>query len=262
VIDHNKFSLDGIDNTAFGAYISGGSWIAISQTFSFVIPGPFLSKEVVIGGVDSSGEAITINDDGNGNLFYLVPNPVVQNPPLSTNPAIPGMYNLNNSNPGLNNPTVIGIIDYVSGQIDFTLPVGVSLALGTLFTVWVSQYITGRPYSLLFWNNEFTIRPVPKDILKVEVETYLTPVQFLATSDNPILLQWWQYIAYGASMEILRERQDLEGVQNLTEGFMRQEALVLERQGIEEINVPTYQLFNSSQTVYVNGGWGQGGPLG
>lgn len=265
-INANTFSLNGIDNSTFGAYTSGGIWTTISQTFSFVIPGPFLSKEVVIGGVDSSNNPISINDDGNGNIQIVSnnknpsPNPVVSVPLQNTNPAIPGMYNRNTGNPGLINPLNIGTVDYVSGQIDFTLPSGISLGLGTLFTVWVSQYQTGRPYCLLFWNNEFTIRPVPKLIHKIEVETYLTPVQFMLSSDLPILSQWSQYIAYGVAREILRDRQDMEGVANLEDGFMRQEALVLERQGIEEIGQPNFQLFNSTQPYSVYGGWGGGYP--
>jgi Ubiquitin-activating enzyme E1 FCCH domain len=261
VVDVNDFNIN-IDTTLFGIYTSGGSWISNNQTFSFTIAAPFLSKEVVLGGVDAGGNPITINDDGNGNLLYLVPNPVVYTPLQNVNPAIPGMYNRNNSNPGLNNPTIIGTVNYVSGQMNFTLPAGVSLGSGELFTIWVSQYQTGRPYSLLFWNNEFTIRPVPKYVHKVEVETYLTPVQFMNSTDNPILTQWSQYIAYGTALEILRDRQDMEGVQNLMEGFKRQEALVLERQGIEEINTPTYQFFNSTQTYWINGGFSQGGFFG
>lgn len=234
------------------------------QTYTFTIAAPFLSKEVVIGGVDVAGNAISINDDGNGNLQLVSdntipsPNPVVSVPVQTTNPAKPGMYNLNTANPGLINPLNIGTVNYVSGQISFTLPAGISIANGTVFTVWVSQYQTGRPYNLLFWNNEFTIRPVPKLIHKVEVETFLTPVQFMLSTDVPILNQWAQYIAYIASMEILRDRNDFEGVEGLREGMMRQEGLVLERQAIEEIGTPNYQLFNSTFPRYTNGGWGQG----
>lgn len=246
----------------------------VTKAFTFTIPAPFLSKEVVLGGVDITGAAISVNDDGNGNLQLQLPNPVLSvpaqyNPPV-TNPPIPGMKNLNTSNPGLINvntqtldpsmvpyPGGIGTVNYVSGVFNINFPV--APALGTIMTLWVSQYQTGRPYSLLFWNNEFTIRPVPKLIHKVEVETYLTPVQFMESTDVPILNQWSAYLAYGAAMEILRDRQDLEGVENLREGFMRQEALVLERQGIEEINVPNYTLFNSTQINFVNGGFGQGG---
>lgn len=259
VIDANTFSLNGIDNTPYGGYTGGGTWTSTSQTFSFTIPGPFLSREVTIGGLDVNNAPISINDDGNGNLFYLSPNSRTYSPALNTNPAIPGMYNANVGSPGLNNPQTIGSVDYVGGTIDFTLPSGVSLGAGQLFTVRVAQYTTGRPYTLLFWNNEFTIRPVPKLIHKVEVETYLTPVQFLNTTDNPIVQQWWQYIGYGVAREILRQRQDLEGVANLEEGFLRQEALVLERQANEELFVPNYNLFNSTQLNWINGGFGQGG---
>ena len=250
VINANTFSLDGIDNTAFGAYTSGGTWSATSQTFSFNIPGPFLSKEVVIGGTDTSGNPISINDDGNGNLQLISPNAVVSVPLQTTNPALPGMYNLNTANPGLKNVTNIGTVDYVTGQIDFVLPSGISLASGTQLTVWVSQYQPGRPYSLLFWNNEFTIRPVPKEIHKVEIETFLTPVQFMQTTDVPILNQWWQLIAIGAAIKVLEDRQDMEGVQNLSILYDRQEDLVLERQGVEEIFQPNATIFNSSTTAY------------
>lgn len=234
----------------------------VTTSFTFTIPGPFLSREVVLGGVDTNGNAISVNDDGNGNLQLQVPNPVVSVPaqfnPPSTNPAIPGMLNKNTGNPGLNNvntqttipptaalfPGGIGTVNYVTGAFNINFPV--APAAGQYMTLWVSQYQTGRPYSLLFWNNEFTIRPVPKLIHKVEVETFLTPVQFMQTTDVPILNQWWQVIAIGSGIKILEDRQDMEGVQNLAVLYDRQEALVLERQGVEEIFTPNYTLFNSS----------------
>lgn len=272
VINANTFSLNGIDNTAYGAYTSGGTWTTISQTYAFSVPGPFLSKEVVIGGVDQAGNPISINDDGNGVLQYLTPNPVLTVPPYTDlyvqsvppllpsdiiGKPIPGMHNQNTLNPGLNTLVNIGTVNYVSGQMNFTLPAGIQ-ANGQL-TVWVSQYQNGRPYNVLFWNNEFTVRPVPKLIHKIEVETYLTPVQFMELNNVPILNQHAQYLAYGAAMELLRDRQDLEGVENLREGFERQEALVLERQGVEEINTPTPTMFNTQFTGYTNGYWGQTG---
>ena len=111
----------------------------------------------------------------------------------------------------------------------------------------------------VFWNNEITIRPVPDNVYLVELEAYQSPSQFLQTTDNPTINQFWQYIAYGAAREILRDRQDMDGLSNLEEGFMRQEALVLERQAIEEITVPNITLFNSTQTGYGYGiGWGIG----
>lgn len=234
----------------------------ITQSFTFTIPGPFYSKEVILGGVDKLGNAITVADDGIGNMQYIQTNPVISNPLQTTNPAVPGMYNINTGNPGLINPTNIGRINYVTGlcSVNFALAPGgtVTPAAGQNMIMRVAQYTTGRPLSILFWNNEFTIRPCPKHIHQIKVETFLTPVQFMQQSDVPILNQWSQYIAYGTSMEILRQRQDMEGVQNLNEGFKRQEALVLERQGVEELFTPTPTVFNSPST-YSTGPWGNSG---
>jgi len=256
----NSFNLVGTDVSGFSAYISGGTWTSSSRTFIFTLSGtPFLSGEVIIGGVDPFGNAISIIDDGNGNLMYASPNSVVSFPQLtqldSGGLPIPGMKNLNTLNPGLLTLTSIGTVNYVSGEFNFTLPFGVSLASDSQFVIRVSQYQPGRPYSMLFWNNEFTIRPIPREIHKVEIETYLTPVQFLEASDSPILNQWWQYIALGSAIKILEDRQDMEGVENLSALFDRQEALVLERQGVEEINQKNVTIYSGSSEGL---GWNNG----
>lgn len=232
-----------------------------------------LSGQLVIGGIDTNGDPIRIVDDGGavvnaqgigqntttGQLLYMKTNNVGNNVYLDSSnnqqQAIPPLSPLGGSAvtdasypqypPALLTPQYCGTVDYISTNISVTFPV--APAAGTMINVWAVQYVVGRPYNLLFWNNEFTVRPVPDNVYKIEVESFLTPAQFIATSQNPTLNQWAQYIAYGASMEILRDRQDIEGLQNLQEGFMRQEALVLERQAIEEIGQPNITLFNSTQ---------------
>jgi len=224
-----------------------------TQTFSFTINAiPFLRKSLTLGGTSTTGAPIIVSDDGQGNLIYDLPNPQVSVPARTTNPAIPGMYNLNTGNPGLINPTTIGSVNYITGAcaIDFT-PVNVIPAAGQNMQLFVSQYTTGRPYSLMFWNNEFTIRPVPKFVHKIEIEAYQTPVQFLITTNNPIVNQWVKYIAFGAAIDILTDRQDMAGVENLMSGFKEQEAMVLERQATEEIG-------QRNVTIFAGSGQGQG----
>lgn len=257
VVDPNNFTLDGIDSTAFGVYVSGGTWTANSQFFSFTIGTvPFLSQQVTIGSVDTTGNPIRISDDGNGNLLYDVPNPVISVPPALTN--VPGMKNLNTGNPGDLVQTLIGTVNYVTGLFTFKLPSGISVASGEILRIFVSQYTTGRPYSLLFWNNEFTIRPVPKFVHKVTIEAYQTPVQFMSTTDSPIMNQWVKYIAYGAAIDILTDRQDLQGVANLMDAFKYEEGLVLERQATEEIGQRNTTIFSGTMQGQGNywGSWG------
>jgi hypothetical protein len=257
VVNTDQFSL-GVDSSLYSAYVSGGTWNLTPVTFGFTIPGPIISKEVVIGGSDVNGNPITISDDGKGNLQLITSNPVVSIPPQTTNPSLPGMYNVNTQNPGLNNVVNVGAVNYVTGVVAFTNPL--PLLPGTTLTVRASQYQPGRPYSLLFWNNEFTIRPIPKHVHKVTIETYLTPVQFMESTDNPILNQWAFYLGYLTAAEILRRRQDLAGLAAVMEGVKRQEALVLERQGTEEINQRNATIFSSSTpgqgNQYGSQGWG------
>lgn len=239
-----------------------------------------LSTQVVIGGIDVNGNPIRIIDDGgavvnsfgigsnttHGQLLFLnqnnVGNNVFLSPTNSQMPAIPPLSPLPVPSPPVgipspNNPQYCGNVNYVTTQMTVDFPV--APAAGTMINVWAATYQVGRPYNLLFWNNELTIRPVPDNVYLCEVEVFQTPAQFMATTDNPILNQWSQYIAYGSAMEILRDRQDVEGVENLREGFMRQEALVLERQAVEEIQQPNITLFNTTQTGYGYGtGWGIG----
>lgn len=195
-----------------------------TQQFSFTVGGtPFLRNNVVLGGTSTTGAPIRVADDGNGNMQLQVPDSIGN---LTT--------------------TTIGTVNYVSGEfiLDFSI-VGLTPASGSIMTLWVSSYQVGRPYCMLFWNNEFTIRPVPDKVYKVEIETYLTPTQLLQSSNEPTLNQWWQYIAIGAAIKVLEDRQDMEGLENLSALFDRQEALVLERQGIEEIGQRNTTIFTS-----------------
>ena len=222
----------------------------VTALTTFTIPGPFLANEVVLGGY-VAGSSIHISDDGNGNLLLNTPNPVVSVPSALTN--VPGMKNLNTANPGDQVQTLVGTVNYVTGV--FTFSASIILDSGTVLNAWVSQYQTGRPYTLLFWNNYFEVRPVPNNVYKVEIETYLTPCQFLEVSNEPILQQWWQYIAIGASLKILEDRQDMDGVTNLSILFDRQESLVLERQGVEEINQRNSTIYSASTP---QPGWNMG----
>ena len=285
----NTFTLNGINSTGYTAYVSGGNWVSYN-TFSFTLFGnnqnPFpqpnfgiLSTQLVIGGIDINGNPIRVIDDGGavvdgfgvgsntttGRLLFIQQNNVGNNIYLDGSnvqqPAIPLLSPLPiPSPPSPLTPQYCGTVNYVTTQINLLIPV--QLQPGSQLNIWAATYQPARPYNLLFWNNELTIRPVPDNVYLCEVEVYQTPSQFMNATDNPILNQWAQYIAYGAACEILRDRQDMEGVQNLQEGFKRQEALVLERQSVEEIGQPNITLFNSTDIgfgVGVGNGYGCGG---
>lgn len=222
--------------------------------FNFTVPGPLLRNSITIGCLATSGAEITISDDGNGTLYSRTANPQTSVPAANQNPGIPGMLNTNLNNPGLINSISCGSVNYVTGVFAINLtPTALVPEEDAVFNLWVTQYQPGRPYCVLFWNNEFIIRPVPKLVHKITVETYLTPVQFMLSTDCPIMNHWWQYIAYCVATEVLRRRMDMDGVAALKDGLMYQEGLVLERQASEEIGKPNITIFNSYQQQYING---------
>ena len=244
--------------TRFPTKLNPISGDGVTQAFVFTIGAvPFLPNEVTLGGVDVTGAPIRVSDDGNGNLYVQTPNPVVSIPPYAS--TDPGMYNVNTGNPGQLLHTTVGVVDYVTGAFSINFATaGVTPAAGTQMSLFVAQYQTGRPYSILFWNNTFIIRPVPKLVHKIEVEVYMTPVQFLNTTDNPIVNQWWQLISIGSAMKVLQDRQDEAGVAYLEKMKQEQEALVLERQAVEEIGQANVTIYNGVWPTGNYGGYTQG----
>lgn len=187
-------------------------------------PVPFLRNDVTLGVVDSTGSSVQVQDDGNGNLVLA------------------------------NTSTVLGTINYTTGAVSITFTN--IIPSGNEFTVYVSQYNTGFPINILFWNNKFTVRPVPDGVYKITIETYKTPTQFLNNTDSPTLNQWHQYISFGAAIEILQDRGDWEGVANLEPEFKNQEALCLERQANEEIGTRNGTIFTNNASPYGANGMG------
>jgi len=140
-----------------------------------------------------------------------------------------------------------GSIDYVTGALSLTFPIAPDA--DEAINIWYYWYTAGRPYAVLYWKNELIVRPVPDKVYRVEVEAYKYPDQFTDDENTPILKQWWQWLALAASIIILSERQDMEGVTNLAPILERQERLIRNRKANEEIGQRNATIYEGSQGV-------------
>jgi hypothetical protein len=104
----------------------------------------------------------------------------------------------------------------------------------------------GKPTCALFYNNTFTIRPVPDKSYIVQIEADLRPTQLLLDNQSPQLEQWWQYISYLAAKKIFEDKMDLDSVQMILPEFKNQEMMVLRTSLIQKANERT-------QTIYTSG---------
>ena len=149
------------------------------------------------------------------------------------------------------NTTLTGSVNYITGALSVTFPNAIPTNNEVTFTA--VPYQPNRPQALLFYNNVITLRPVPDKSYLVQVNAYKRPTLLVDSGDFPILRQWWQYLAYGASKKIFEDSQYPEGISAIMSGFKEQENLVLRRTIVERTNSRTATIYTEmTQFPYGN----------
>lgn len=214
-----------------------------SSTLPFPLGNPIIFPQVNIGRVqnllitasNSLGVTQNVTDDGNGNLIG----------------------------------DGIGTVNYETGLIgvEFTLPVTAGQDIKC-------QYIPALmniPISIMFFQNQFTLRPCPDQGYKIELIAYRLPSQaLLGTEDpeNPVvdgvpeLKEWWECIAFGASKKIYEDRLDPDGValmdKSLIERYSVAETRTYAQLGKQRVGSIYAQQLVINQPYGWGSGWGFG----
>lgn len=165
----------------------------------------------------------------------------------------------------LNPPTIVDVnnnINYLTGA--FTINFPSNTVAGTQITSQTVPMVQTLPQALMFYGNVFTVRPVPDQAYRVNFEVYQRPTALLAQSQAPELEEYWQLLAYGASIKILQDRMDLESVQMIMPEYNNQLKLCLRRTLIQNSNERTATIYTEQTTIGQGAGWGwgaSGGPF-
>ncbi len=140
-----------------------------------------------------------------------------------------------------------GTINYLTGA--FTANITVAPASSAVIYAKYQGYSANRPQGVLFFNNEFTFRPVPDQAYQIQMQGYIKP---LILNDNPLQgpivstplqIEWGPLIAYGASLEIFEDSGDTENYDRYFPVFKRFENVALGRtiqQLTEQQSVPRF----------------------
>lgn len=140
------------------------------------------------------GRTLNITDDGGGNLIGDI------------------------------DPLGVNTINYETGAIsvkfgDGTNPIAVTA--GQTITLLYNPATLAQPQSILFYQNQFTLRPVPDKGYTIELMALRQPSQaLLGTTDPdnpdftgvPELIEWWECLAVGAAKKIYEDRLDSDGI--------------------------------------------------
>lgn len=158
-------------------------------------------------GANGVGQTQNVTDDGQGNLIQIFQTSNTSNKEYgwtyyrqyaSSTPTIPGNATIN----------------YQTGAITglvFANPI----PAGTPIQIQYNPKQFSIPLAIMFYQNQFTLAPVPDAGYTIELTCYRQPIQALLAADmsgNPELSEWWEILSVGAAKKIFEERLDSDGV--------------------------------------------------
>jgi hypothetical protein len=131
-----------------------------------------------------------------------------------------------------------GTINYLTGA--YTANFNTAPAQTATIYAKYQGYAANRPQGVLFFNNQFTLRPVPDQAYQIQMQGYIKPVTLALDSDTPLQIEWGPLIAYGASLELFEDSGDTENFDRYYPVFKRFENVALGR---------TIQQLTSEQSI-------------
>ena len=131
-----------------------------------------------------------------------------------------------------------GTINYLTGA--YTVTFTVAPASTAIIYAKYQGYSGNRPQGCLFFNNEFTMRPVPDQAYQILMQGYVQPTLLVNSTDVPMQPEWGPVIAYGTALEIFADSGDNENIDRYYPIFKRFENVALGR---------TIQQYTAEQSV-------------
>lgn len=172
--------------------------------------------------------AITLVDDGLGNLFA----------PTDTTTQAASRR---------------GTINYITGALSIGAAAGsgftAAIPSGNPINVQYIPYVASRPQSLIFFEDQFIVYPVPDQAYTVSIEVYKYPTALISSTQDPQLREWWQLLAYGASDKIFSDNADFENLTKFRPLLQEQMNLVLRRTIVQQTSEKTATIY-SEQSGY------------
>jgi Ubiquitin-activating enzyme E1 FCCH domain len=274
VLSANTFSL-GVNSTSYGTYTSGGSWYySVYNGFTTAAPllpsinndpGPESAPNlyfaqsriqnilITANTYDSNGIGNTQNvtDDGQGNLIQIFQTTGQQ---VEYGPSYYRVYaSATPNSPGG------ATINYQTGQIS-GLAFADPIPAGTTIQIQYNPQQLSIPLSVMFYQNQFTLAPVPDQGYTIELTCYRQPIQALLAASktgNPELSEWWEILAVGAAKKIFENRLDSDGVMFIDK-MLRERYDVIESRTYGQIGQQRIKTIYTDQLTY-NYGLGSSG---
>jgi len=182
-------------------------------TFTYI---PVKPTTVFITAIDNAGVSLVCKDDGLGNLVGNI---------------LPG-----------------ATINYRTGAVTGIIWSGV-IANGTIIYIEAATYQSARPLAVLFFENKFEFWPVPDKGYLFEIVAYKNPLSLINSVDEPVLREWWEFIAWGASLKIFSDNLDMDSYAKADVLFDRHKVLI-ERRTLKQLSTQRARTIYSDYDSY------------
>lgn len=154
----------------------------------------------------------------------------------------------------------VGTINYQTGAITVTF--SSSIPNPNAIQAQYNPQVLGFPQSIMFFQNQFVLRPVPSQGFTVQLVAYRQPTQALEDAANdtgtPELLEWWETIAFGAAKKVYEDRLDMDGVAMMDKSLKERYELNYTRTYAQLGKQRVGTIFAGQLSQNLGGGWGIG----
>lgn len=157
-----------------------------------------------------------------------------------------------------------GTITYDTGIISNLTFTG-NVPQGNNIQIQYNPVQTSIPLAILFYQNQFTLRPVPDQGYSIELLAYRQPSQALLGSSDPSsptltgvpeLKEWWELLAFGAAKKVYEDRLDTDGVMVMDKSIKERYDVVTSRTYGELGTKRIQSLFSDQLQFNYGSGWG------
>lgn len=226
-------------------FFIGGTEVAYTQSQTLFY-GSYPQQQYLIN--IGSGNGVLTNFSGTLSHF-----PVLKNKVLFTCVAVDnsGLRLYDDGQGNLQgNIGAASTINYLTGAYNITFDQA-PLASSTVYAQ-VIPYQASRPDTILFFEDTFTLRPVPDGVYAVTFEVELRPTALVNPLDNLAIFEWWDYIAHGAALAVFEDRGDNESREALYPRFVELRNQV-ERRTIQQLSDQRAEtIFSVNNSIHIS----------
>ena len=145
-------------------------------------------------------------------------------------------------------------INYNTGLIGVIFPVAILPGSPVLCTF--NAFTTTRPTAVLFFEDVFTLRPIPDRAYIVNMNVYKKPTALISSGSSPVIDAMWQLLAHGAAQKIFIDTGKLDQAQAY-QPFLDEQMDLVRRRTLNQIDVQRVATLYSAQLSgqFSNNNW-------